>query len=110
MRHGGRRGTFGAGGAGSSGTAEELPVSRGHDTGDKGIGIAGVEWGREVGKDDRRADGSGGQERAVAGAGRGQAVRDADRGYFFDFRTGDVGTVTICAVKGKGRGRLRNRG
>src|ERR1700739_2154346 len=52
VRHGGRRGVAGAGGAGSSGTIEELSVSGGCDSGDQGIGAAGAERRRPVGKDD----------------------------------------------------------
>ena len=78
VRLGGRSGVAGAGGAGSAGVAEELPVSGGHAAGGPRVGAGSAERGREVGEDDPGVDGSGGQEHAAAGAGHGQAVRDAD--------------------------------
>ena len=53
---------------GSTRVAEELSIPRRHDCGRKGFGAASVERRRKVGKVDRRVDGSGGQERAAAGA------------------------------------------
>ncbi len=44
-----------------------LSVSRGHDRDRAGVGVAGTERGCEVGRQDRRIDGSSGQERATAG-------------------------------------------
>ena len=68
VRHGGRRGIARTRGTGSTRVAEELPVSGRHDCHGARFGAAGVEWRREVGKGHRRFDGSGGQERAAAGA------------------------------------------
>ena len=57
---------------------KSLQVSGRRCAGDSAVGSGGVKWRREVGEADRRADGSGGQERAATGARAGQAVPDAD--------------------------------
>ena len=74
---------------------DDVPVIR-------GLGAGGAERGREVGEDDLGVDGGGGQERAVAAAGYGQAVRDADRGYFFDLGARDGGDGADRARQGEG--------
>ena len=79
-----------------------VPVSRGHDSGDPGIGAEGAGRGCEVGEVDIGVDGSGGQEHSAAAAGCGQAVCDADRGYIFDFGTRDGGDGTNRAGQGEG--------
>src|SRR6202034_2970416 len=94
VRRGGGSGAAGAGGAGGTGVAEDVSVSRGHDSGDQGIGAEGPGRRREVGEVDPGADGRGGQAHTLAAAGSGQAVCDADRGYFFDFRARDGGDGT----------------
>ena len=53
---------------GSARIAEELSISWRHDCRRKRFGAASAERRCEVGKVDRRVDGSGGQERAAAGA------------------------------------------
>src|SRR5262249_55994333 len=60
VRHGGRSGAAGAGGAGSARAAEELSVSWGYHSDHPGQRAAGAERRRQVGDQDRRADGSGG--------------------------------------------------
>ena len=74
---------------------DDIPVIR-------GSALGALERGREVGKADRRADGSGGQVHSAAGAGCGQTVCDADRGYFLDFRTRDGGDGTRGARQSEG--------
>jgi hypothetical protein len=58
--------------------AEELQVSRRRRSGGPALRSECLEWRSQVGGQDRRADGGSGQERAAAGARRGQAVPDAD--------------------------------
>ena len=67
---------------GSCLTRYEFPGRR--CAGGAGERAGGVERRSGVGRRDRRADGGGGQLRAAAGAGGGQAVPDADRGHLLD--------------------------
>ena len=70
VRRGGRSGVAGAGGAGSARIAEEVPVSRRHDSGDSRLGAGRAERRSEVGEVDRRVDGRGGQEHSACRSGR----------------------------------------
>src|SRR5713226_10161391 len=73
-----RRSSDLTGGVGSARAAEDLSVSGRHGAGGARVGAEGAGRGCEVGEVDPGTDGSGGQERAAAAAGCGQAVRDAD--------------------------------
>ena len=70
--------------------------------GDPRIGAEGAGRRCEVGEVDSGTDGSGGQEHSAAGAGNRQAVRDADRRYFFDFWPRHGGDGTDRARQGEG--------
>ena len=74
---------------------DDVPVIRGSALG----ALNGEEkWEKTI----SGVDGGGGQERAVAAAGCGQAVRDADRGYFFDLGTRHGGDGANRAGQGEG--------
>ena len=83
-RHGGRSGAARPGRAGSARAAEELPVPGRRSAGDARVGAGRAERRRAVGKDGRRADGSGRQLHSDAGARHRQAVPDADRRHLLD--------------------------
>ncbi len=82
-----------------------VSVSRGHGAGDSRVGAEGARGRCEVGEVGAGIDGRGGQERAAAAAGRGQAVCDADRGYIFDLGPRDGGDGKNRAREGEGGGR-----
>ena len=64
----------------------EVQVPGRRSAGDSRLGAGRVERRSAVGSQDRRADGSGGQERSAAGARHRQAVPDADRRHLLDLR------------------------
>ena len=76
----------------------------------RGSALKALEGDAKWEKTIHRADGSGGQERAAAGARCGKAVRDADRRYFFDLWPRYGGNRTSRARQSESRRRNRDRG
>ena len=68
----------------------------------RGSALKALEGRSEVGEVGAGADGSGGQTYPAAAEGSGQAVRDADRGYIFDFGTRHGSDGTNRARQGEG--------
>ena len=68
VRCGGRSGADRPGGDGSPRAADQVPVPGRRSAGDSRLGAGRAERRSAVGSQDRRADGSGGQERTAAGA------------------------------------------
>ena len=86
VRCGGRSGADRPGGDGSSRAADQVQLPGRRSAGGARLGLGRAERRSAVGSQDRRADGSGGQERAAAGARYRQAVPDADRRHLLDLR------------------------
>ena len=112
VRHGGRSGDFGFGGAGGAGAAEEVPVSGDDIPVVRGSALGAMEkpedavaakciWELMEAVDTLYSD---------AAAGGGQAVFDADRGHFHDHGAGDGGDGAGGARDREGGGRDRDRG
>src|SRR5206468_2103776 len=83
---GGRSGAARAGRDGGAGPVEELQVPGRRDSGSADLGSEGDERGGGGGEGDPEADGGGGPLHTASAAPAGQAVPDADRGYFLDLR------------------------
>src|SRR5207247_1768132 len=106
VRHGGRPGALGAGGAGDPGAVEEVRVSWGRDSDHPRLGEAGDGrrgQGRQGERGDPEADGRGGQLHPDAGPAGGQAVAAGGGGRVLDLGARHGGDRAHGARQGEGR-------